>query len=73
MFQTRRLGMKTLPIRDVTLSMTYDIYNPITWGLDPFFTPGVSKRYAIEYIEDRIGPSIESAQLTEEAGKGKPA
>jgi nicotinamidase-related amidase len=63
MIQMERLGLEPILVRDMTMAMTFDGYNPITKRLDPSFTPEIGTAYAIEYIEENIGPSIESAQL----------
>jgi len=68
MIQMKRLGIEAVLVRDLTLSITYNGYNPMTRELDPAFTPAVGTRYAVEYIEERIGPSIESRQLLRAAG-----
>jgi nicotinamidase-related amidase len=63
MIQMTRLGLKTILVRDLTSSITYDGYNPMISRLDPAFTPAVGTRYAIEYIEERIAPTIDSRQI----------
>jgi nicotinamidase-related amidase len=67
MIQMKRLGIETVLIRDATLSITYNGYNPMTRALDPLFNPQEGTRYAIEYIEQRIGPSIDSGQILDAA------
>jgi nicotinamidase-related amidase len=63
MIEMRRLGLRTILVRDLTAAMTYNGYNPITKKLDPQWTPAVGTQYAIRYIEENIGPSITSDQL----------
>lgn len=64
MIEMRRLGLNTMLVRDLTLAMTYDRYNPISKRLDPNWTPAVGTKYAVQYIEQYIGPSITADQLT---------
>jgi nicotinamidase-related amidase len=63
MIQMKRLGLQPILIRDATLSITYNGYNPMTLSLDPLFTPEFGTGFAVEYIEQRVGPSIDSAQI----------
>ncbi|MEJ7605488.1 MAG: hypothetical protein WKF37_04305 [Bryobacteraceae bacterium] len=71
MIQARRMGLQPIIIRDLTLAITYDGYNPLTRSIDASFGPDDGSRYALEYIETRVGPSIESAQLrrSQEGGR----
>lgn len=67
MIQVKRLGLRPILVRDATLSITYDGYNPMTRSLDTLFRPQTGTRFGIEYIEERIGPSIDSAQIVDAA------
>jgi hypothetical protein len=49
--------------------MTFNGYNPILRKLDPEFTPAAGTRYAVEYIEANIGPSIPSEDILRAGGK----
>lgn len=64
MIEMRRLGLATILVRDLTLAMTYDGYNPVAKKLDPDWTPSVGTEYAVQYIEENFGPSITAEQLT---------
>ena len=63
MIQMRRLGVKTVIVRDLTNAMTFDGYNPDTRKLDPAVTPAVGTAKAVEYIEKMIGPSLDGQQI----------
>ena len=71
MIQMRRLGLRTILVRDLTAAMTYNGYNPIAKKLDPKWTPAVGTQYAVRHIEENIGASITSDQLTS-AAQGTP-
>ena len=63
MIQMRRLGVDTLLVRDLTSAMTYVGYDPDARRLDSTITPAMGTAKAVAYVETRIGPSIDSAQL----------
>ncbi len=63
MIQMRRLGLQPILVRDLTNAMTYVGYNPETQQLDPSITPAAGTAKAVEYIERKIGPSIDSGQI----------
>jgi len=67
MIQMRRLGLQTVIVRDLTNAMTFYGYNPDTKKLDPNITPAVGTAKAVEYIEEKIGPSVEGRQIMEAA------
>jgi tetratricopeptide (TPR) repeat protein len=67
MIQMRRLGVNTAIVRDLTTAVTFDGYNPDTRKLDPAVTPAVGTAKVVEYIEKRIGPSLDSQQIKDHA------
>ena len=69
MIQMRRLGLTCVIVRDLTNAMTYYGYNPETRKLDPSITPVAGTAKAVEYIEAKIGPSIDARQIIEPALK----
>jgi nicotinamidase-related amidase len=63
MIQMRRLGLVPVLVRDLTGAMTYVGYDPDAQRLDPAVTPAAGTARAVAYVEARIGPSIDSAEL----------
>lgn len=64
MIVMKRAGLETILVRDLTNAMTYYGYNPETKQLDPDITPAVGTQKAVEYVEQVIGPSIDSGQIS---------
>ncbi len=63
MVHMKRLNLVPILVRDLTLSMTYNGYNPFTKKLDPNFTPVDGTALGLEYIEKEIGATIDRQQL----------
>jgi nicotinamidase-related amidase len=70
MIMMRRAGLETILVRDQTAAITFNGYNPFTHNLDASFGPDIGTQYAIQHIEEKIGPSITSQQLLYAALQG---